>query len=350
MNHTAHDTALSSCRFSFSPLNPTSISSNLRAVFIARIVLNALTCPLIIALNILVLVAVKTKRQLRTKSNIALACLSTTDVIVGLAIQPLHITEASLLLKGELNMLCTLTDLSNKLTVKCLLASFYHLVLLNAERYIAIKHPFAYETQVTEIRIVIASCLAWTVAIILNSKNLLTIAILIIIQMLLVVVSVCLNVSVYKEVRRQEKNIAANQVSLEAKKKLLKNKKAFYTTLIVLLAILVCYIPTRICVVVVLLSKEKIPENVSNIAIYLLTLMPVLNSLFNPLIYAMRIRHFRVAFIQLLSRKTIVQAQELEKKIFGSRQIGVIANHAEHGQSVPRREEAWQENDEMNND
>ena len=216
------------------------------------------------------MVAVKTKRQLRTKSNIALACLSTTDVIVGL-VQPLHITEASLLLKGEQNMFCTLTALSNKVTVKCLLASFYHLILLNVERYTAIKHPFACQTQVTEIRIVIASCLAWAVAIILNSKNLLTTAILIIIQMLLVAISVCLNVLVYKEVRRQEKHIAANQASLEAKRKLLMNKKAFYTTLVVLLVVLLCYIPMRICVVVVLLSKEKIPENVSHIAIYLLT-------------------------------------------------------------------------------
>ena len=72
--------------------------------------------------------------------------------------------------------------------------------------------------------------------------------------------------------------------------------------------------------------------------------MPVLNSLFNPLIYAVRMRHFRVAFIQLLSRKTFAQAQELERKIFGPRQIGVSAN-AEQGQRVPRRENAWQEND-----
>ena len=346
MKHTTFNSTLSSCGFSFSPLNPANISPDLRAVFIVRIVVNALTCPLIIVLNILVIVAVKTKRPLRTKSNIALACLSTTDLIVGLVVQPVQLTAASLLLKGEQKMFCTLTSLSNKAAFKCLLASFYHLVLLNAERYVAIKHPFVHETRVTEIRIIIASCLAWAVAIIIYSKNFLTIAILVIIQMLLVVFSVYFNVSVYKEVRRQERHIAANQVSLEAKKKLLKNKKAFYTTFIVLVVILLCSIPTRICIVAVLLSKEKIPENVSHIVIYLLTLMPVLNSLFNPLIYAVRIRHFRVAFIQLLSRKTIAQAQELERKIFGPRQIGVTAiNHAEHGQSVPHRKDTWQEND-----
>ena len=54
--------------------------------------------------------------------------------------------------------------------------------------------------------------------------------------------------------------------------------------------------------------------------------MPVLNSLFNPLIYAVRIRNFRVAFIQILSRKTAAQAEEAERKIFGKRQIAVTGN------------------------
>ena len=57
---------------------------------------------------------------------------------------------------------------------------------------------------------------------------------------------------------------------------------------------------------------------------HLLALFPVLNSLFNPLIYAVRIRDFRVAFIQLLSRKTIAQAEHLERNISGPKQIRVV--------------------------
>ena len=44
----------------------------------------------------------------------------------------------------------------------------------------------------------------------------------------------------------------------------------------------------------------------------IVTLLPVLNSLFNPPIYAVRIRYFRVAFIQLLARKTFAHAEQLE--------------------------------------
>ena len=48
----------------------------------------------------------------------------------------------------------------------------------------------------------------------------------------------------------------------------------------------------------------------------------VLNSLLNPLIYTVIIRIFRVAFIQMLARKTFEQAEEIEQRIFGSNQIG----------------------------
>ena len=58
----------------------------------------------------------------------------------------------------------------------------------------------------------------------------------------------------------------------------------------------------------------------------------MLNSLLNPLIYAVRIRSFRVAFIQMLARKALEQAEELEQKIFGSNQIGVV--QTQNGASV----------------
>ena len=47
----------------------------------------------------------------------------------------------------------------------------------------------------------------------------------------------------------------------------------------------------------------------------------------------MRLRYFRVAFIQLLSRKSIAEAEELERKFFGPRQIAVTAN-GEQGENI----------------
>ena len=139
MNNTTFDTKFSSSSSCLRSQDLQNISPNLGAVFIARIAVNALTCPFIILLNILVMVAVKTKRQLRTKSNIALACLSTTDLVVGLVLQPLQIASDISLFRGD-PMFCTISYPSRTVSLTCVLASFHHLVLMSAERYVAIKH------------------------------------------------------------------------------------------------------------------------------------------------------------------------------------------------------------------
>ena len=337
-----NNTKSPSCDFSLFPLSPSRISSDLQAVFIARIVINGCTCPFIVLLNILVMVAVKTKRQLRTKSNIALACLATTDLVVGLVVQPLQIAIDSFILILKANVFCTITKLAIPFVTKCFIASFHHLFLASAERYLAIKHPFTYVSRVTEVRVIIASCLAWATAILLPVENIfltnsLSTKLLAAIPFLFIAVMVYFNVTVYMEVRRSERQIAANQVSLEAKENLLRNKKAFYTTIIVLLAIFLSYIPVNISSLILAGFKDKIPTNVGQIVLYSITLLPVLNSLFNPLIYVVRIRYFRIAFIEVLTRKTTAQAEEFERNIFGPRQIGVIATD-EPQQEMDNRE------------
>ena len=180
--------------------------------------------------------------------------------------------------------------------------------------------------MVTEVRIILTSCLAWAIAIIFSSQSFLPTAVLAVSETLLLIPLIYFNVPVYKEVGRNEKQIAANQVSLDSKEKLLKKRKAFYTTIIVLLAIFLCCIPTNICLLIMMSFKERISPNTKVTAVYILSLLPVLNSMFNPLIYAARIRYFRLAFIQLLSRKTATQSEELERKMFRTRQIEVNGN------------------------
>ena len=206
-------------------------------------------------------------------------------------------------------MFCTETDASNtEVTFVCFLASYHHLVLMSAERYVAIKHPFTHEGS---HHYGLCSGVGRSHHPFLHS--LLYGAVVIVSETLLIILPIYFNVSEYKEVRRNEKQIAANQVSLEAKEKLLKKRKTFYTTSIVVLVILLCYIPSSICSVILISFKEGISLKVMITALFACALWPVMNLLFNPLIYAFRIRYFRVAFIQLLARKTISD-EELEKK------------------------------------
>ena len=59
-------------------------------VFIA--VMSVITCPITTVLNVLVIIAVKTKPRLKIMSNIALACLAATDGLMRMIGLPLFIT------------------------------------------------------------------------------------------------------------------------------------------------------------------------------------------------------------------------------------------------------------------
>ena len=313
--------------FEFISKKRANITSGVYSVLAISAALNIFTCPLAIVLNSLVIVAVKTKRCLRTKSNISLACLATTDFAVGLIVQPLVITNFSLFFTGSSpqTMTSTFVWVFSLVSQTCTAASLLHLLLMSGERYLAIKHPFAYENGlVTEARIIIASGMAWMCAAIvygIKTSILREIGVFFISAVISTVVY-C-HVVIYKEVRRNTQQIIADQVSLAVKEKLLKNKKAFNTTVVIVLTLFLCYIPTCVWLMVLISFNGENSSDVRHIAFFPITFLVLLNSSINPLIYTARIRHFRVAFFQMLTRKTLARAEELEKKMFGADHVGV---------------------------
>ena len=112
---------------------------------------------------------------------------------------------------------------------QCYAASLFH-SLISVERYLAMKHPLKYKHDlVTKAHIIMASGLAWICALIILNTN----------KDFVAVISseVFIHVVMYKEVRWNARQIIDNQVSLEVKEKLLKNRKAFNTTVVILLTL-----------------------------------------------------------------------------------------------------------------
>ena len=313
--------------FEFISKKRANITSGVYSVLAISAALNIFTCPLAIVLNSLVIVAVKTKRCLRTKSNISLACLATTDFAVGLIVQPLVITNFSLFFTGSSpqTMTSTFVWVFSLVSQTCTAASLLHLLLMSGERYLAIKHPFAYENGlVTEARIITASGLAWMCAAIVYGirVSILPEISFLFISAVISTVVYC-HVVIYKEVRRNTQQIIANQVSLAVKEKLLKNKRAFNTTVVIVLTLFLCYIPIWIWLILFIFLNGENASDVGQIAFFPIIFLQALNSSINPIIYTARIRHFRVAFFQMVMRKTLAQAEKLEKKVFGVNRVGV---------------------------
>ena len=289
---------------------------------VAAAVLNVMACPFTCFLNALVMLAVKTKRRFQTPSNILLACLALVDLIVGVVIQPLHGTITFSLLQGKgFEEFCEVDMAFSVSFAVVSLASTSHLVLISGERYLTIKHSFTHNTLLTKPRVIVSSAIAWIVAIInfifISKSMFIPVAVF---QTIWFCSVICLQVLVYKKAKRHEKQILAQQVSVEEKAKFKKEKKALKLTTLVISAIfLSIFLPSVLMAVTWFIFAEKFPDNVKTTVRHFSLALVNLNSVINPIIYTVRIRHFRVAFIELLSRKRFHEAEEFERKLFRSR-------------------------------
>ena len=296
--------------------HPSSLSV---ACFIFLIIVNLLTFPVTAVLNALVMISVQTKSRLRAhKSNVLLAFLALTDFTVGILVQPTFAAVLIMLLLNEPRGYCVLKVLRHVTVV--VIASLFHLVLLTGERYIAMKHPFSYLSFVTEGRLLCTSAMAWFLSIshsiiLLVSKPVYMRCVGISSLLSFAIISFC-HLTVFGETRRHERQLAA-QATPEAREEFERNRKAFkLTSIILVLLILFVLIPGTLPVVL-LNYREFTPEAVYLFFSFTMSLV-FLDSLLNPIVYAWRLRQFRVAIIELLFRTVnIVDAEEIEMRFFG---------------------------------
>ena len=129
------------------------------------IVLNILSFPVTIVMNVLVIMAVKTRPRLQSKYNILLACLAGTDLLVGAASQPSYIVGQIYVIKGiSVSEYCEYHKLTNLLVLSPMFSSVLHLALISVERFAAMKYTFRYLTIFTGLRLKIAVVSTWVFA------------------------------------------------------------------------------------------------------------------------------------------------------------------------------------------
>lgn len=302
-----------------------STSDSFYGLLIAAAVLSLAACPFTILLNFLVIGAVKTKRRLQTHPNILLACMALTDLISGLVVQPLYITVTIFLLTGEnFRAFCDINLAFSISFFQTFWTSMVHLVLISGERYFAIKRVFSHASFVTKPRLMVASALAWIAAALLfviftQSANFVMVLIATIISS-----SIVLHGLVYSEAHRHEKQILSQQVSMEARAKFKREKKALkLTTLIIVSICLCCVLPVTVRFITWNAFREHFSPEVKTFVRQLTFVLSILNSLVNPAIYTVRKRDFRIAFLELLLRKSFQDAEETERRLFRFRNNAV---------------------------
>ena len=123
--------------------------------------------------------------------------------------------------------------------------------------------------------------------------------------------------AVYLETRRHQRQIADQQVTQETRKQLLRDKRAFKVTSLIVAAILLCSLPMIVFKIVITKFPSLVPLEEKYMLFLSITSMNLLNSFINPIIYAVRLRKFRVAFIDNITcgTTTLVGEEENEMRI-----------------------------------
>ena len=313
-------------------------------LLVAAGVLELFVCPFTILFNALVMVAVKTRQRLQTHPNVLLACLALTDLMVGLVLQPLHVTKTIFILQGkdshefcDIDLVCSVCR-----PIFCY-ASVYHLVLISGERYLAIKYTFTHASVVTKIRILFCSTLAWIAAaafLLIGLHSPVWVFPFAVTAFTSIIVIIVFQILVYKEARRHEKHILSQQVCSAARAKFLQEKKALRLTLMIILTIFLClFFPLSFMFVIWYIFSEAFSSEVKTSVRHLSLVVVSINSVLNPVIYIMKKRQFRVAFIELLLRKNLSDAEQFHRRLFESRGNAVGQQSTQEGHNQGQNSE-----------
>ena len=151
--------------------------------------ITTIACPVTILLNLLVIIAVKTRRELKKNSNILLSCVALVDLLVGAVSMPLSITLDMLVIHRvlEVNIICTIDFISVSLMYSICGASLLHLLLIAWERYVATAKWMEYKAIVTRNRVNKYSKVAWLFAVLMVVPLVITVAVSVRYEIILVV-------------------------------------------------------------------------------------------------------------------------------------------------------------------
>lgn len=291
----------------------------INAHLIAFFVMNILMAIPTIVLNGIVIIAFFTTSTLKGPSYIFLASFAFTDFMVGLLAEPLL-------------MALTLSDVMYKEQIFCLLAlpvrlvttslatvSFYSLVAISIDRYLAIRLKMRYKSTVTVTRVRIIVVGLWVLSVSVGFlstfrvvKALVPAAAVILVATL--VLLIVLYIKSFSSLRtycrtqvkpEEESNTESSTVDASRKDSkrscidVSQYRKALTTMVLVFAMIIICYIPT-VCVFgyISIIGVNRI----TTVAVNYATLTVNMKSLVNPILYVVRMREVRDACLVTLRK------------------------------------------------
>ena len=267
-----------------------------------------------IALNIITIQALRKTSSLPRTLKTLLLSLAASDLAVGLLAHPMFV--AHLIIRIQQNTSDNAYDtvfaiFSRTLAATLATASFFSVVALTVDRFLAIHLHLRYQELVTHKRVIAVVISIWVISAFLSllfpAARLDWIPKKVPWIMFAARDAVCfittgfLHYKIYASVRHHTGHIQALQVQEEAQNREMKNavrlRKTALATFYIYFLFLACYVP-MFCVNLAELFCDE-TALIQHLRCYVFTLM-LSNSSLNPLIYSWKMRHIRHAVINIL--------------------------------------------------
>ena len=261
----------------------------------------SIASPAAVILNILVIAAVRSRKELQKHSNILLSSLAAADILVGTINMPLSATVDFVISRQVFNdPICTV-DLVNVYLMYTLTAcTLYHLTFIAWERYQAIRNCYENKAKLTRSHPKKLAITAWFLAAFTQIPGILLTALGIEHDFIVVAIAAFFAliliayfyIVVYREARKAKQIIT--QVTVMVKTKL-ENAVAI-TCALVSTAVVLSFVP----LVTVGLMGELYPGLRKSSAFRSAETLLQMNSVVNPLIYFYRNHRFRNIVLEIL--------------------------------------------------
>ena len=286
------------------------VEDPLYSSYIANCVFCAFSSYTAIMLNILTIHTIRKTPLLSITLKTLLLSLAVSDLGVGLLVQPLYFTMMIKMLQRNIedNSFYPTLITFNIFTGLFYYASFFHVVAISVDRFLAIQLHLRYQELVTHKRVVAVAISIWVLSALLSLIELwippkissFKIVVVIIFDLCFICTAV-VYCRIYFAVRRHTNQIQALQVNQQAQNgemtNITRQKKSAVSTFYVYLVFLVCYLPLHFTFVAVIISGSN--PTLTGLLLYFHNLV-FLNSSLNPVVYCWKMRHIRHAIIDLL--------------------------------------------------
>ena len=263
----------------------------------------SIAAPAAVILNILVIAAVRSRKELQKNPNILLSSMAVADVLVGAINMPLSATVDFVISRQVFNDHICLVDLINVYLMYALAAcTLYHLILIAWERYQAIRNCYDYKAKMTRRHLKQLAITTWLLAaltpipgIVVTTYDINYDFIIEAISAFFLLILVCLIAYFYIMMyRAARKRRLITQVTALVKTKL--ENRVIMTCALASAAVILSFVP----LVTVGLLGELYPGLRKSTVFRSAETLLQMNSVVNPLIYFYRNHRFRNTILDIL--------------------------------------------------